>query len=78
MDSDQYKLSCWWHNDYNKAWYTLDCLREILTTEARVVFCKSINYFDCVIYDKQKEYYGAREDMLEAFMEAYNYWKKGS
>lgn len=74
----QVMQSSWYHNHYNRAWYTLDCLREVLTTEARVVLCKDSTYFNCVIYDKGKEYYGVHEEMLEATCQAHENWKRAS
>lgn len=75
MDSDQYKLSCWWHNEYNNGWYVLDCLREVISTGTQVTFSKDKEYFNCAILDKPKAFYGARKEFLEAFLEAYNAWK---
>jgi len=28
-DSDQWKLSAYWHNEYNRAWYILDTIQKL-------------------------------------------------
>lgn len=74
-DSDQWKLSAYWHNEYNRAWHTLETMQSLSSSGVHIRFCAVRNrrgerglWFE--ILDDGCRGEGIAPNLLDAFWKA--------
>ena len=74
-DPSQIKLSQWWHNQYNRAWHTLETIQRLTSLGVHVHFFEIETLRGdrgtwCEIFDGDESYEAFSPNFLDAFWHA--------